>query len=340
MQKRTYAAAATIALMLLTACGEEAPESGPSDGNPATETKSFTVAFTSHGISHAPTLAALEQLRQDGYEIEAPVLAESELVTAGTAQGQFAFGVAATGSMLTAVSKGANLKAVVLRNANEWTVWGQQDISECADLDGKRLAIHSPGGDSTKMVERYVETTCPGTEPSYVVVSGSSNRLAALLANEIDASPLELSDAITLQSRGEGRYRQLASFAESLPDLYTDAIYVNGDFAEANPEAVTAFVRAVVEQHREIAGNPEYLVEIANTYVPDVIDQSTVEEVARSYVELEIFPENAELTEEGLKYTMDFFGPDGTGATDKIMPVEEFADLTFLNEVLDELGRR
>lgn len=186
MQKRTYAAAATIALMLLTACGEAAPESGPSDGNPATETKSFTVAFTSHGISHAPSLAALEQLRQDGYEIEAPVLAESELVTAGTAQGQFAFGVAATGSMLTAVSKGANLKAVVLRNANEWTVWGQQDISECADLDGKRLAIHSPGGDSTKMVERYVETTDrragAGHEPDEEADSGGPGEGEGALA--------------------------------------------------------------------------------------------------------------------------------------------------------------
>ena len=301
-------------------------------------TKEFSVAFTSIGMSSAPFLAALEDLRGQGYTIETPELAESELVTQGVASGEFAFGSGANNSTMTAVEAGANLKLVVSRVNNEWTIYARNDIEECADLDGRRLAIHSEGAVSTAMVRNWIETNCPGTEPQYVVIAGSPNRLAALLADEIDASPLELTDAVTVDLEASDRFGLLASLAQDVPDLQTTSVYVNGDFAEENPGTVVAVVKALLEQFRQIEGNPEYLQQVAEERAGEALDAEAIGPATERYVELDMFPTDGGLTEENLQFTAEFFGPEGAAATQRVLEVDEFADLSYLQMALDELG--
>jgi NitT/TauT family transport system substrate-binding protein len=312
--------------------------SGAPAGSPRAGTKEFSVAFTSLGMSSAPFLAALDDLRGQGYKIETPELAESELVTQGVASGQFAFGSGANNSTMTAVAAGAKLKLLVNRVNNEWTLYARTNITDCAGLGGKKLAIHSEGAVSTAMVKNWVKEKCSGTEPSYVVIPGSPNRLAALLADQIDASPLELTDAVTIDDKASDKFHLLASLSEDLPDLQTTSIYANGDFVEQNPGTVDAVVKAVLQQFQKIDGDAAYLQQVAEKYVGNALDKDTIEAAAKKYVELKMFPTNGGLTEENLKYTAEFFGPDGAGAVDKVLNVDEFADLSFLERARSELG--
>jgi ABC-type nitrate/sulfonate/bicarbonate transport system substrate-binding protein len=323
-------------LLVLAACGGNSDNSSGSSGG----TKSFTVGFTSAGMSSAPFLAAIDSLNSQGYNIKTPELAESELVTEGVAKGRFAFGSGANNEVMTANSKGANLKVVVDRVSNEWTIYARKSITQCADLNGKRLAIHSEGAVSTAMVKNYIETKCPGTKPNYVVISGSPNRLAALLADRIDASPLELTDAVTLEAKASDRYALLASFSQDLPQLHPTSVYVNGDFAKKNPETVKAVVKALLEQNRKIAGNPAYLKQIAEKFVPKAIDASTIDSAAKKYVDLKMFNVNGGLNQADLDYTSKFFGPSGAKAVDKDMPASQWSDLSYLNQVVNELGQQ
>ena len=302
-------------------------------------TKEFSVAFTSVGLSSSPFLAAIDKLnKEQGYNITTQEIAESELVTAGVAAGDFAFGSGANNATMAAVEKGANLKAVVARVANEWTLYARTDIADCAGLAGKRLAIHSQGAVSTAMVRNYIETVCPGTEPEYVVIEGSNNRVAAMLADQIDASPLELSDSITIDTEASDRYHQIASFAKDLPDLQTTSIYVNGDWAAENPGSVDAIVKAVLEINREIEGNAARLQEIAETFVPDAINADTIGAATQKYVELGMFPTDGGITAENLQYTAEFFGPDGAGSTTVLLTPDQFSDLSYLEQALSDLG--
>jgi NitT/TauT family transport system substrate-binding protein len=323
-------------LLVLAACGGNSDNSSGGSGG----TKSFTIGFTSAGMSSAPFLAAIDSLNGQGYDIKTPELAESELVTEGVAKGRFAFGSGANNEVMTANTKGANLKVVVDRVSNEWTIYARKTITQCSDLNGKRLAIHSEGAVSTAMVKNYIETKCPGTKPSYVVISGSPNRLAALLADRIDASPLELTDAVTLEAKASDRYALLASFSQDLPQLHPTSIYVNGDFAKKNPDTVKAVVKAVLEQDRKIAGNPDYLQQIAEKFVPKAIDASTIGSAAKKYVDLKMFDVNGGLNQADLDYTSKFFGPSGAKAVDKDVPASDWSDLTYLNQVVNELGQQ
>jgi NitT/TauT family transport system substrate-binding protein len=302
-------------------------------------TKTFSVGFTSPGLSTAPYLAALDAMRAEGYTIDTPIIESSELLTAGVASGQFAFGSGANNSVLAAIEAGANVKVITSRVQNEWTLYVRTaTIKSCADLAGKKLAIHSEGAVSTAMVKNYVATKCPGTEPSYIVIPGSPNRLAALLADQIDASPLELGDSITIDTQASDRFGLMASLAADLPDLQTTSIYVNGDFAAANPGSVLALVKAVITEYRRVGGDAALLQADAEKFTADSIDPATIGAAAAKYVELKMFPANGGVTKENLDYTAKFFGPSGTASVKTDFTLDQWADLSFQDTVLDELG--
>jgi NitT/TauT family transport system substrate-binding protein len=304
-------------------------------------TKTFSVGFTSPGLSTAPYLAALDAMRGQGYTIDTPIIESSELLTQGVAGGQFAFGSGANNSVLAAIEAGANLKVITTRVQNEWTLYARTaTIKTCADLGGKKLAIHSEGAVSTAMVKNYVATKCPGTTPQYVVIPGSPNRLAALLADQIDASPLELGDSITIDTKAADRFSLLASLAADLPDLQTTSIYVNGDFAKNNPGTVQALVKAVITEYRRVGGDAALLQADAEKYTADSIDKTTIAAAAQKYVDLKMFPANGGITKDNLNYTAKFFGPSGTGSVKTDFTLDQWADLSYQDAVLAELGTK
>lgn len=343
-----------ILLFVLAACGgggsstapsaaapeSEAPasaaapeESEPAEPDHATE---FTVAFTTPGVSSVPLLEAIERLNAEGYTIDAPEVGSSELAVDGVCRGEFAFSSGATNAVLLADQSGCDIKVIGNRVDNEWTVYAATDITECADLDGRRLAIHSEGAVSTAMVRNYVETNCPGTEPEYLIIEGSQNRLAALLADEIDASPLELADALIVEDQASDRYALLASLAQELPELKPTAVYGNGDFLAENAGAAMALLRAQIEVHREVADDPELLADLILKHLPET-DEATLETVTQQYVELELFGVNGGIDAAGMEYTLNFFN-DALEDLDGSLTLEDVSDLSILEAVLDELG--
>jgi ABC-type nitrate/sulfonate/bicarbonate transport system substrate-binding protein len=241
--------------------------------------------------------------------------------------------------VLAANQAGASLRVITSRVNNEWTLYGRTaTIKSCADLGGKSLAIHSEGAVSTAMVRNYVEENCAGTAPNYVVIPGSPNRLAALLADQIDASPLELGDSLTIDTQASDRFSLLTSLAADLPNLQTTSIYVNGDFAAANPATVLALVRAVIVEYRRIAGDAALLQADAEKYTADSIDPATIELASKKYTDLGMFDVNGGINAENLDYTAKFFGPDGTGTVSSNFALDEWTDLSYLEAVLSELG--
>ena len=340
-------------MLLVAACGggasvapsvapSSAPSVAPSVGpTEAPGTKEFTVGFTSPGLSSAPFLAAIDAMRAQGYKIDTPIIESSELLTQAVASGQFAFGSGANNTVLVANQAGASLRLIVSRVNNEWTLYGRTaTIKACADLGGKALAIHSEGAVSTAMVKNYIDEKCPGTAPNYIVIPGSPNRVAALLADQVDASPLELGDSLTIDAQAGDRFSLLASLAADLPNLQTTGIYVNGDFATANPGSVQVLVNALLTEYRRIAGDAGLLKADADKYVGDAINAATIDAATKKYTDLKMFDVNGGLTPDNLEYTAKFFGPDGTGTVKTNMSLDQWTDLSFLDAALSELGAK
>ena len=336
-------------LFVLAACqagaspSAEAPasEAPPSEApeSMAPEPVEFTVGFTSIGLSSVPFLAAIDDLRDQGYTIDTPELAESELVTEGVAQNEFQFGSGANNSSMAGIAQGASIRWIVDRTLNEWQVYSREGIDGCEAVVASRVAIHSPGSVSGAMLRDWVNNNCPedvaaGYEP--LIIEGSQNRLAALLADQIDTSPVEFGDALILEE--EGGFARVVSFASDLPGLHPTSVYGNADWMADNPEATQALVKALLEQHRRINSEDGYLMSLYEEYLPEEAAGENAEAIAQAYVDAGIFPDDGGLDEEAVVYTIGFFGPDGTGDIEAELSPDEVADLSYLEAALDELG--
>jgi ABC-type nitrate/sulfonate/bicarbonate transport system substrate-binding protein len=313
------AATAAVGLALSGCAGGGSPGGGGEAGG------SFTVAVIEPDITTVPILAALDTVREKGYEIEVVELAEPELAIEGLANGEYAISAESTSPALIAIQQGAPIKIIADVIGNQWAVYGQDDIAECDDLAGQPFGIFSEGSVATAMVRSWVAQNCTAGEPEYLVIGGSDVRAQALLNDQINATALEIADIVTLQATGT-EFTLVADFKEQLPDLHPQTVYAGDSFLSENAEAAQLFVDALIAEHEQINADPEYLVGLVEEYLPDSVDE-TLPDIAAAYVDAGLF-NAAALTEENMQGTIDFF--IGAGVFDEGMSVEQAADLSLL----------
>jgi ABC-type nitrate/sulfonate/bicarbonate transport system substrate-binding protein len=118
--------------------------------------------------------------------------------------------------------------------------------------------------------------------------------------------------------------------------LKATGVHASRAFAEQHPEAVRAYIRALLLVHRAIRANP---AELQNGVVKFLgLDPKTAETIAQAYLARNLWDSNGGLTPADVQYSIDFFTkaksvPEG-------LTVEGVADLSYLNAVLDEIGRK
>ncbi|RKS67715.1 NitT/TauT family transport system substrate-binding protein [Actinomadura pelletieri DSM 43383] len=319
---RRFAALAT--LVTLAACGG-------GGGGGAADTKgngklSFKVAVTEPDITTVPILAALDDLRGQGHDIKVVELAEPELSIEGLAKGDYALSAEATSAALLAVERKAPIKIIADAIGNQWAVYGKPGISSCDQLDGSPFGIFSEGATATAMVKEWVKANCSsGKQPKYLTIGGSDVRAQALVSGRINATALEVSDVVALESKG-GEFAKIADFAESLPDLRPQTVYANSGFITEHKDVTQALVTALVRQHAKINADPRYLVRLAGKYLPEE-DGADMTKVAERYVQARLF-DAAALTEKNVQGTIEFFVR--AGVIKKGMSAKDAADLTFV----------
>jgi ABC-type nitrate/sulfonate/bicarbonate transport system substrate-binding protein len=325
-----------------TAAPTTAPTVAPSAAPTALPgTKSFTMVIPTPGLSSVPLLGAIDLLRSQGYTVDLSFIDAVELITQGVAKGDFAMGTTATNTIMVAVEKGAKLKAFVHRIANEHTLYVRKaTIKACADLNGKSLGIHSEGAVSTFMTRNYLQTNCPGTTPQYLIIANSPNRAAAMIADKLDAATMEISDGIHVDAEVGDRFGLLSSYAQDLPNLVVSLDIVNTQWAETNPGTLLAFVKAILNEYRRIAGDPAAVQAGAEKYIKDKIDPKTIGAQAKRYTDLKMWDVNGGVTQAGLEYTHNFFGPSGAKLVGSGLKVSDWADLSILDLALKELGKK
>ncbi|MFI0449182.1 ABC transporter substrate-binding protein [Actinomadura sp. 6N118] len=314
--------AALVALCTVAACGGGGGARTNADG-----TVSFTVAVIEPDITTVPILAAIDTVRRAGHRVKVVELAEPELAIEGLAKGDYAISAEATSPALIAIQKKAPIKLIADGVGNQWAIYGKRGISSCDGLRGRPFGIYSKGAVATAMTKEWVAAQCgAGKRPDYLTIGGSDVRAHALVAGEIDATPLEISDVVALESSGGGRFTQIVDFAKNLPDLRPQTVYANAGFLTSYRGAAQAFVSALVSEHSKINADPRHLVALVAKYLPDE-DAAEVAEVARRYAQAKLFNAGA-LTERNVQSTIDFFVR--AGVIERGMTPRDAADLTFL----------
>lgn len=306
------AGAALVVAAGLAACGKSDPNA-------------FTVALIEPDLTTVPLLAAVDAAREAGYDVDVVELAEPELAIEGLARGDYAFSAEATSPALLAIEKDAPIRIVADVIGNQWAVYGRPGVEDCDDLAGRPVGIFSEGAVATAMIRDWVADECTGGEPEYLVIGGSDVRAQALLAGQIDATALEIADAVALAEAGETDLAPIIDFGQTLPDLHPQTVYANSDFLGDNPKAAETFIDALVAVHERINADPGHLVDLAVQYLGEE-RTAELEAIAAAYAAAGLF-DAAALTEENVQGTIDFFTEAGVVGE---LAAADVADLSFI----------
>ena len=131
-------------------------------------------------------------------------------------------------------------------------------VSEPADLLGRRLGAPPPDG---AWAQFPVFAAAQGLDVSQITIEpvGFPTREPMLAAGEVDAvTGFSFTSSLSTQRLGVPADDIVVMLmADYGVELYGNVIIVNTDWAEANPELVTGFLRAVAAGLRDAAADPE-----------------------------------------------------------------------------------
>jgi ABC-type nitrate/sulfonate/bicarbonate transport system substrate-binding protein len=133
-----------------------------------------------------------------------------------------------------------------------------------------------------------------------------------------------------------GKFHTLVEFSKAFPTINFTVAMVNRAFAAAHPDVVKDYVWSIVSVNRAMRANPQLLREAMVKQLKYSPEQAKT--TADDYLAANIWDPNGGLSAESIKTTLEFLIQQGTIPAG--LKVEDVADLSSLNSVLDEMGRR
>lgn len=232
-----------------------------------------------HLADHSPIYLAMKKGYYKEENIDLTVLRGSG--SADSAKkidlGQADVGISDAPTVLTAISKGANLKMVAVvydKAGNNVFFKKSANIKSPKDLAGKKIAV--PPADSHRVLWPAFAAT-QGIDPNSVTMVNvkPEGKQAIVAAGEVDASfDLYTSYAIWEKVLGKGEVGHLLWADYGLP-IYGHTYFVNNDLIKKNPKLIERFLRATHKGWRDAKANPAASIDAMVEQVPG-LDRATL----------------------------------------------------------------
>jgi NitT/TauT family transport system substrate-binding protein len=225
-----------------------------------------------HLADHSPIYLALKKGYYKEENIDLTVLRGSGSADAAKKidLGQADVGISDAPTVLTAISKGANLKMVAVvydKAGNNVFFRKSANIKTPKDLVGKKIAV--PPADSHRVLWPAF-AAINGIDPASVTLVNikPEGKQAIVAAGEVDASfDLYTSYAIWEKVLGKGDVGHLLWADFGLP-IYGHTYFVNNELLQKNPKLVERFLRATHKGWRDAKANPKASIDAMVEMVP------------------------------------------------------------------------
>jgi len=340
MRLRRFTVPLVVLTFLLVACSSEpaSPSAEPSATGPGESASSVEpvrsgsarIGIGGWSIAYVPTAIVIDRLNELGYEIEAIETGGTSAQMQAATQGELEITSVSAAATMTAIDAGLDSRFFLTRNLNEFVFVAKSEFTSCASLSGQRVAIHAQTDITGLLTLEWFKTNCPDAEPNIQIVEGSENRLAGLLQDQLDASPVDIGDAIQLERERPGEFTVLAAFVDEFPVL--QGVYAaSPTWLADNEQLVKDFIRLHLEVWAEFYADPTSILAKAEELLPE-IDPDVLALLAEEYADQEIFPPDGDLQEEQTQYTLDFFA-EAANFTN-VGGFEDVADRSYLDAVL------
>jgi ABC-type nitrate/sulfonate/bicarbonate transport system substrate-binding protein len=288
-----------------------------------------TFGFSAWSVGYLPTAIAIDRLNEMGHQVTAVELGGNSNQLQAAATGDV--DITALAQVMDAIDQGLDFRFFLAANSNEFLMVSRAEYPDCASLDGKLVGIQSVSSFVGQLAIQWFAAECPDAKPNLTVIEGSENRLAALLANQLDASPVDLQDWTMLNRERPGEFVISGDFTKTIPILRA-AFAASRDFIASNPDLIRDWIRVHLEVYEEIYANPQLLVDKGRELLGEV-DPEVLPAVVNAFVEARIWPVDGDLSDDSVQQTIDFFNNDGEAFVN-IDSADAVVDRTALDEVL------
>ena len=291
----------------------------------------FTFAMGSPGLSGTLIQESIERINfKYGYQGKFLEVANSDLVVAGGASGEFELGSSTTSAVMKVIQNGAPMRFIGENSRNQWTLVAKTNIKSCADMNGQRLGLHSPGGVSTALYRAWYVKNCAATsKPSELFIAGSPNRLQALVSGRLDVTMMEVEDTLALPATG---YYILSNFSKDLPQIKTGLIWANQDFLAKNPKVADDLMYEMSRLSQEFNYDAPAFIANAKKWTPGY---ANIEKIVAAYQAAKLFPEDPGSFFKDLNETAAFYASGGTLKSGLL--AEQMAILTAIKQAYKRL---
>jgi NitT/TauT family transport system substrate-binding protein len=346
-------------LMVVAACGDgdttDDPDTTQAPGTTdASETTDATdapdtteaepiVLQAIHGSSldfiDLVAIAAFQILEEEeGIVVETSFAQEAETAIQAMVQGEAQIGINIGVNVgVPAVDAGANIIDVVATQRPTWALAAAPEFETMEDLEGARIAVHGEASFTRAVSIFFAEQY--GYEYEELIIPGSDVRAEALARGEIDASVIDLPDIVLLQQTFPDSFHILQTIGEQFPELIEADVWMDAEWAEANPELATVVVKSILQAARRMTSDTDFALQIATENLPEM-DVTVLERLVQEYSERGIWVEDGLLTPERALTTLQFFQEVGeidieTPITDET--VSRYFEFSYLENALQEL---
>ncbi len=198
----------------------------------------------------AAFFVALDRAKANGLDYEWTAFSDEELAIQAVLSGQMDIGF---GTPYAAMQKSkAPLRIVFQLSKLKFFPVTSKKYSKLEDLNGEPIMLHSRGG-GTDSIANVIEEKVGIKFGERSYVPGSSNRVAALLAGQTDATIIDLSNKNKLMKLEGDKFNVLPMFEVDASD---EALFANLDWIKANEESVDIFVKALVSVWQDMSKDP------------------------------------------------------------------------------------
>jgi NitT/TauT family transport system substrate-binding protein len=281
-------------------------------------------------------IVALERAKDRGVEYELTSFAEEELAIQAIVGGQSDLGI---GTPYAVIQKAkVPLRALFQMSALVFFPVVSTEYQSWKDLDGQPFAFNSRGS-ATEAYGDVMAAREGITFSERTYVSGSGNRVIALLNGSIKASILDLSNKNKIMEEAGDKFHVLPGVNEKVSD---EILFANADWLAANKETATIVVEELLKLWREMNANPGIIEEerVKRNLLSDQ-PQEVLDEVPDYYeegVESGIWnPEGAtaDLAKADFKFYVDAGQLEGPADG---LKVEDYWDLSIIEAAKKNLG--
>jgi NitT/TauT family transport system substrate-binding protein len=287
------AALAGATALALSACSGSPdpvdPGAAPETGSGSGETTTLRYGSFSTGTGARQVLYADEKgyFEEEGIDLEVTTLQSTASLASLLASGELEVANVSYQPALNALAAGIDIRPLATVQALQddmQTVWAREDsgVDSLEDLEGTRFGVASVGGYGELLLRESLTQAGLNADSVTFTEVAPPETIAALERGDIDAAHLPSPFAAAVLNNPESPLTRVYDFAETptLKGIAQAGLWANGAWANENPDAADAFLRAVERAAEELEADPaldvEYLARLGK-FEPGIAERMPLE---------------------------------------------------------------